>query len=361
MSVKIEIGSLFEEAKRREDYSLSDNQKNNLKRIVEISCGGKNKAVLAVTCTLMYKKIIDPNQDIRLHQANMPDGFSGRGLDTKIVTPFLRSENFPYMASGTGWLTRSFEQSKPYYKNYDGGISPPDIKTAFLNIIDEIESGLDARECLQFIFSNLLEWRQNNASLNLAKPSNLMIEEIVNLVEEHWKSGLNGSAKLPVLSIFAAYTCLVEEVKKYKNCELLDLLSHTSADTKSKRLGDIDVINLDDTPFESVEIKHNIKITQQLVSGLREKIAGSGTKTFYILSTDENINSEELAAINDQIVEMKKKYGCQVIVNGVTKSLKYYLRLIDNTSKFISIYVELLEDDDEITFDLMHKWNELVG
>lgn len=118
------------------------------------------------------------------------------------------------MASGSGWLTRSFEQSKPYYKNYDGKISPPDIKTAFLNIIDEIESGLDARECLQFIFSNLLEWRQNNASLNLAKPSNLMIEEIVNLVEEHWKSGLNGSAKLPVLSIFAAYTCLVEEVKK---------------------------------------------------------------------------------------------------------------------------------------------------
>lgn len=138
-------------------------------------------------------------------------------------------------------------------------------------------------------------------------------------------------------------------------------MSHTSADTKSRRLGDIDVINLDDTPFESVEIKHNIKITQQLVSGLREKIAGSGTKTYYILSTDENINSEELAAINDQIVEMKKKYGCQVIVNGVTKSLKYYLRLIDNTSKFISIYVELLEDDDEITFDLMHKWNELVG
>lgn len=64
-------------------------KKNNLKRIVEISCRSKNKAVLAVTCTLMYKKITDPNQDIGLHQANLPDGFSGRGLDTKIVIPLF--------------------------------------------------------------------------------------------------------------------------------------------------------------------------------------------------------------------------------------------------------------------------------
>ena len=78
------------------------------------------RAVLAVTITLLLKKLHDASQDIRQHQAQLEGGFSGRGLDTRVVTPFLRSNQFPHMQAGTGWLTRSLEQEQPYDLNYPG-------------------------------------------------------------------------------------------------------------------------------------------------------------------------------------------------------------------------------------------------
>jgi DNA (cytosine-5)-methyltransferase 1 len=46
----------------------------------------QQKAVYTVTITLLIHKIIDPNQDIRLHQSNMKGGFSGRTIDTQYIT-----------------------------------------------------------------------------------------------------------------------------------------------------------------------------------------------------------------------------------------------------------------------------------
>ena len=61
--------------------------------------------VLAVMVTLLLQKLHNPQQDIRRHQAQLAGGFSGRGLDTRVVTPFLRDRRFPYMQGGSGWLT----------------------------------------------------------------------------------------------------------------------------------------------------------------------------------------------------------------------------------------------------------------
>ena len=55
----------------------------------------RNKGVLAVLITLLLKKLHDSDQDIRLHQTQIVGGFSGRGLDTRVVTPFMRDQNFP--------------------------------------------------------------------------------------------------------------------------------------------------------------------------------------------------------------------------------------------------------------------------
>ena len=63
-----------------------------------------NRAVLTVLITLLLKKTLDPAQDIRLHQAQMEGGFSGRSLDTSEVTPFMKDMSFPAM-SESGWLT----------------------------------------------------------------------------------------------------------------------------------------------------------------------------------------------------------------------------------------------------------------
>ena len=328
--------------------------------ITACACSGKQKSALAVTATLLLKKIINPEQDIRLHQSSLPGSFSGRTLDTKCVTPFLAREGFPSMQAGSGWLTRSFEQKQPFKEDYPGGISPPELKKAFLNIARDVEHGADARSLLICLLHLLLDWRNLNASLTLAKPTGQRIEEIVRIVESHWLSELPGSARLPVLATYAAYKCLIPELSRYKNCRLQDLLSHTSADAKTARVGDIDVLYQDGRPFEAVEVKYKIAITAPLIQQLREKIAASGIKTYYVLSTNELISPDAMNAVTELLLGMRQKYGCQVIVNGVATTIKYYLRLMADTDRYISEYVSLVARDKEIPFDLKRHWNHIL-
>ncbi len=187
------------------------------------------------------------------------------------------------MQSGSGWLTRSLEQHHPYDLNFPGKINPIELNLAFLDFVHEIENGADARCCLRYIVHLLVRWRSKNASLVLAKPTGKRILDIVELLEQHWNSESSGAAKLPVLAIYAAYTCLVEEIARYKDCNLLEILSHTSADEKTKRLGDVEVRKNNGDSFEAVEVKHKLRITESIVNDLKKKISGAGTKTFYIL------------------------------------------------------------------------------
>ena len=339
---------------------LADIHQSNLSAIVDSACNGSNKAVLAVVITLFLKKILSPEQDIRYHQKSMDKGFSGRGLDARVVTPFLRDNKFPYMQSGSGWLTRSLEQKQPYDNNYPGAIKPPDLKAAFLNIINAVEKRkIPAEKCLVYLFSKLVEWRERDASIILSKPTGKRIEDVIDIVRKHWQSNISGAARLPVLAVYAVYQCLISEVSKYKDCRLLELLSHTSADSQTERIGDIDV-NIGDNTIESVEIKHNIAITAGLIEQLKEKVAGAGLKTFYVLSTNENIPPHEMDKITNLLLDIRQNYGCQVIVNGVACTIKYYLRLLSDVDIFIHKYVSLVENDREVTFELKTKWNDIV-
>lgn len=252
-------------------FGLSQDIRECLSVIVDNACNGKNKAVLAVISTLLYRKVEKPNQDVRLHQASMDGELSGRTLDTKIVTPFFIREHFPHMKSGSGWLTRSLEHPSPFDANYPGMISPSEVKRAFLTAVDEIEAGCSAKSCLLYILRRLSEWRASNAELQLAKPVGKTVTETVALLEEHWSSKKSGVAKLPTLAIFAAYICLLKDVIIYKHCTLLPLLSHTAPDLKTNRIGDVVVVTQVGVPMEAIEVKHRIPVTAQMIEGLVEK------------------------------------------------------------------------------------------
>ena len=57
------------------------------------------RGVLTVLITSLVKKIEIPTQDVRNHQAKLPNGYSGRTFDTKHITPFMK-ENL----DGLLWL-----------------------------------------------------------------------------------------------------------------------------------------------------------------------------------------------------------------------------------------------------------------
>lgn len=58
---------------------------------------------------------------------------------------------------------------------------------------------------------------------------------------------------------------------------------------------------------------------------------------------------------------MLNKHGCQIIINGLIPTLKYYLRLIEDLNMFIINYSKAIESDNELQKVHKEKWNELIN
>lgn len=328
-----------------------------------VSRSESGKAALAVSLTCLAYKILHPEQDIRKHQASIEGGFSGRTFDTHYVTPFLRRHDFPCMAE-SGWLTRSFEQKIAYTLDYKGAIRPQSLKSAFLSLIDRIQKN-DPRQnedLLDLLLQSIIIERDKK-TIAPAIPRNLLIEDIVTLLDKHFHHRYNavGAARLPVLAIYAVYECLISEgQKRFLDKKLLPLENHNSADLQSGRIGDIDITNEDGTSFEAVEVKFDIAVGRDVIDRAKEKILRSSAKRYYILSTAQP-REEEKGAIQDIIHQVSKTHGCQLVVNGVIPTLKYYLRLLDDTSLFIERYASLVFTDSAIKFEHRSEWNNMVS
>lgn len=326
-----------------------------------VSYSEKNRGVITVLTTLLTHKIVDGKQDIRYHQAQQSNGFAGRSIDKEVITPFMKSVSFPAMAE-SGWLTRSLEQPHPYTLDYPGKISPNTVKTAFLQLIDKVQVQNANPESILLYFFKLLIKQRDDINIELAKPHSLSIANIVKLLEKHftYKYSCSGASRLPTLAIYAAYQCMMNQVARYSGKTLCPLESHNSADTQSGRIGDIDVNNENNYAFEGVEIKHEIPITRQLVADAYEKFKIYNTDRYYLLTT-ANMDMADWTAIESEIQRISQIHGCQVIVNGVYSSLKYYLRLLEDPAEFIDKYVELLKIDETVKFQHKVAWNEIIS
>jgi len=338
---------------------LAEGEKELLDTILQYSESAKG--VLTVFITSIVYKILNPEQDIRNHQDSIPKGYSGRTFDTKHITPFLKQCKFPAMAE-SGWLTRSLEQKVPYDKSYTGAINPASLKISFLSLLDNIQNDADCVAYLSFILQGLII-KRNQHTIDLAKPTTLSINTILGVLDQHFHSSYKaeGASRLPVLAFYAIYQCLLVEAKRFDKKQLLPIESHTSADSRSGRIGDIEIIDENKRAFEAVEVKHGIAISLQLVLDAYAKFQTTPVNRYYILSTAPQAEKEEWDKIQAEIQRIKNVHGCQLIVNGIMPSLKYYLRLLDNTFEFIDKYVNLLENDTALKFEHKAKWNEIIS
>jgi len=331
----------------------------NLQSILVAS--DKTRAVLAVVITGIVYKIFNPHQDVRKHQKSIPGGYAGRPFDTKYITPFLKAKQFPAMSS-TGWLTRSFEQKVPYDSNYTGGITPERLKLDFLKAYDDIESYPELCEDMFIHLLCGLITMRDSQNVPMARPQNLTIAEIIEILESHFnhKYSAKGASRLPVLALYAIYQTIVTQLGRYAGKELLPLAQHTTSDLRSGRLGDIDVIDQNGEAFEAVEIKAGIAITHDIVLNAKMKIQPSHAQRYYILSTAPIVDSDK-EAIRRDISQIKNIHGCEIVVNGVIPTLKYYLRLLKDTSAFTDNYASLLSNDKDIAFEHRAAWNDIVA
>lgn len=323
----------------------------------------KQKGVYTVLTTLLYYKYRNPKQDVRKHQAQIQGGFSGRSFDTANVTPVLKKMELPAMAE-SGWLTRSLEQPYPYDFNYNGKI-PENVKTPFLNSLDYVEKHPKAALNMLRILLNKVIQVAACAKITitpLQHPESLTIEKIMNALEKHFLThyGTHNGAKLPVLAFYAIYSSLIQELKRYDGCKLAPLSSLTACDRTNKASGDIEIYKKDGSLFEAIEIKLDKKIDCQIVRVVEEKVYKWNPQRYYILSVD-GIKEEDNIEITDIVHNISKTHGCQVIINGLLPTIKYYLRLITDLESFVSTYSQIVEQDTELQAVHKTRWNELIN
>ena len=354
---------------------LSESQENWVKTIIENA--ESYKGVLTVLITSLTKKIETPIQDVRNHKTELPNGYSGRGFDTQYVTPFMKEKFQRFAMKESGWLTRSLEQVHAFTLDFPGKIRSKLVKEAFLEILNDIEENqTDPERYLYAVFASLITlMERSKVDLGLLETANanldqtpqtdaVTIENIVNLLKYHFSYNyrIAGASRLPVLAVYSAYEMLMT-LERYEGKTLPLLKSHTTSDIKSGGIGDIEILGEDGEFFEGVEIKHNIPISPNLVQDAYQKFAETAVRRYYLLTTAEpNVNDP--GAVEQLVHQIHRQHGCEVIVNGILPSLKYYLRLLSNPKLFLDRYSKNLQLDFKQSTDVkethLRFWSELL-
>jgi DNA (cytosine-5)-methyltransferase 1 len=310
--------------------------------------------LISALVTSLLKKITTPEQDIRLHRVDFEGGYSARTLDTKITAPFFKL-NFPkYANKESSFLTLATRERIKWTLDEGQGmkIRNKAVKNSYLMIFDLVHKGLEnPKFCLIYIFSKLINISKQNdfiydEALNEVNLSEILnINTVVSLLQRHFN--LSHGSRLPVIAIYSIYQELFKQIKRYDDKTLTVPNVHTSSDKHG--FGDVEIWNADGTPFEMVEIKHNIPIDRNMIFDIVKKSQGTTIQRYYLLTTNvENfINFEEEQYINKFILQIKKDFNLEVIANGIIYSIKYYLRFIENYNQFILTYTKNLINDSK--------------
>lgn len=323
---------------------------------------GQNKYLYSILITSLVEKLVHPNQDIRYAQDRLTDGYSNRSTDAAHVTPFLKRHGLTSCAASGAESGRNFERPYPYTLNYEASPKGKGNKEAFLGLIHAVQmEGVDPFSCIVLLIALDLRNKQK-AVFQYPQPEGLTIQEIFAAVIEHHQNAQGqGRSRLPVLAIQAIYQCLVVEISRYKDTTLRNPPNRHTANDKEGWIGDIQIDRLDGTPFEGIEVKSGIKITSDIVRALPEKFADQAVDRYYILSTaNPYIAKNELDEVMQTVEQVRQQTGCQVIVNGLNQSLRYYLRLVSDSNKFLTNYTEQIQTDLDVKDEHKELWAQIL-
>lgn len=332
----------------------------------------KNKSLFCALITSLTKKIIDPEQDIRLHRTDFEGGYSGRTLDEQVTAPFFKLRFPKYANKESSFLTLSTRERIKWTLEEGNSIKARNkkVKKSFLLLFDAVEKKLiDPYQCLVFSMTELLRLSMHqshiyDSTIDSTDFSDVLnINTVIRMLEVHFEEKL--SSRLPVIAIYTIYQELFDTIKRYAGKILTPLNVHTSADKHG--YGDVEVWNEDGSPFEMVEIKHNRPIERNMIFDIAKKTEGTAIEKYYILTTNKNnfLSDSEEEYINRFILKIKKVRDLEIIANGIIYSLKYYLRFIPDYKEFLKRYTENLILDSKNSTEVrefhIQKWQDILN
>lgn len=316
-----------------------------------------NHSARGVALTLLAYKAVAPAQDIRSHKADHPGGFSARNFDTKGTIPFLISKSLPRSVE-THWLSQTFSFAGPYLPGTVLKTQPKAAGPLLVDVVNAVNSAgpKAAQEAVTTILVQLIRIRNANKVV-LTRPKELPIHAVKALVERHITRGYRHNApRLPQLVIYAVYQALLHHMGRYSGAVLEPLERMKSADRKRGTIGDV-VVARSNVRIEAVEIKHEQPIQLIHVAEAIDKVRAESVTRYYLLS-NRGIAQEDAVEISRRKEEFLKQNGCEIIVNGLLDTLTYYLRLLPNTTEFLFNYADLLETDEDTSYEHRIAWNE---
>ena len=311
--------------------------------------------------TLLGYKLVDPAQDIRAHKDEYEGGFSARTYDTRVTVPFLIEKTLPRSVE-SHWLTQTLSFADVLKRNTVLKTQPKKSGTLLIDVVNYAQEmdAADVKKMLLAIFVELIKVR-NKDKVILTRPKSLPIDVVKNLVLSHFERGYkNNAPRLPQLAIYAIYQSFIGKALRFEGQSLEPIQRMKSADRKAGTVGDIVIVNSDNDPVEAVEIKFAQPISDIHVCEAIEKIRGASVSRYYLLSTAGVINAD-IDIINQRKADFLKQNGCEIIVNGIVETIGYYLRLLPNTTEFMSNYATLVEIDEDTAYEHRIAWNEICA
>lgn len=321
----------------------------------------QNKYLFSILATAVATKIVHPAIDIRNHQSNMANSYSNRSTDDSYVTPFLKRNGLTHCAASGMESGRNFERPTPLTLDFPSKPRGKGNREAVLGLMHAVQvDEVDPLSVLIYLFYKDLSLKKSVLH-EYPAPQGLTVQQIVDAVVSHFNRAQGqGKSRLPVLAIQAIYECITPELKRYEGKKLVDIARHTANDKKGS-IGDVQVNHANGEPFEGVEIKSGKKITVEMIKSIPLKLQGHAVDRYYLLSTEETyIDPSEREEVMSAVDEIRDATGCEIIPNGLIRSLWYYLRLISDKDHLIQSYTRLLQEDSDVREPQRALWSEIL-
>jgi DNA (cytosine-5)-methyltransferase 1 len=313
-------------------------------------------AARGVAVTLLTYKSLCPQQDIRQHKSDFPGGFNARGFDTESTVKLLRAKSLKYSVE-SHWMTRTLAE-RPFNARTVIKTQPKQAGSLLVDVLNKIENKADpgvAAAAATLILYVLIDIR-SKSKVPLTRPKQPTIDQVLDWLNCHFLASYEKNApRLPQVAMYAIYQCLMDAAARYEDLKLAPLARMKAADRKAGTVGDVVVLH-DGRPYEAVEVKHKEPVSIDHVQEAVEKLRTASVQRYFILSTAD-VNELDRPAIHTVCQEFLASNGCEIIVNGIQATIRYYLRLLDAPSDFILRYADLVETDEDLGYEHRIRWN----
>ena len=167
----------------------------------------------------------------------------------------------------------------------------------------------------------------------------LQIDSLLQLVGEEFRVDSDGESLLPIIAVYSLYQCLAGETTRLKNKRLV--ARYTNKHWQENPIGVIEVIGDNGEPIEILVVRNRETITRQMIQRTLSKSRRSPIRRYYFLTTAEPLVKQlEQENVQDVVQKMQAKYNCEIFIDGVLPTLKYYLRAISIPTLFWQKYCD---------------------